>query len=284
MTYDVNPFWPPILSAEAAGIPRRADGGNMTAAERTTAGSPTPPPWARRPANLANAVTAELVERIVSGVHPSGSSLPPEPALCETFSVSRTVVREAVKMLQQKGLVQVRQGSGTTVTPPLMWNMLDQHVLAASIAEDDGLAVLDDLVVTRRLLESDMAHVAARVATDDVVAGLCEIVDRMDRLVDDHLAYADQDRAFHDLIMRTSGNRIARAVVRALESQVINTARYMGQPQRNLCVASNQGHRRIYERIAAHDHQGAAEAMFTHITEAWLVRRAGPANPVRLDR
>jgi DNA-binding FadR family transcriptional regulator len=256
----------------------------MTAADQSTAGASTPPPWARRPANLANAVTAELVERIVRGVHPSNSPLPPEPALCETFSVSRSVVREAVKMLQQKGLVQVRQGSGTTVTPRSMWNMLDELVLAASVAEDEGLDVLDDLVITRRLLESDMANVAARTATDDIVEELRTIVDRMDELVDEHLAYEHQDRTFHDLIMRTSGNRIARAVVRALESQVIHTARYMGDPERDLCVASNRGHRRIFERIAAHDPNGAAEAMFAHITEAWLARRDGPSGLTRLER
>jgi DNA-binding GntR family transcriptional regulator len=49
-------------------------------------------------------------------------------------------------------------------------------------------------------------------------------------------------------------------------------------------VASNRGHRHIYERIAAHDPDGAAEAMFTHITEAWVVRRSGPDEPTRLRR
>lgn len=256
----------------------------MTASQQSTASASPPPAWAQRPANLASAVAAELVERIVRGVHPPGAPLPPEPALCEAFSVSRTVVREAVKMLQEKGLVQVRQGAGTTVTAPTMWNMLDELVLAASIAEDQGLGILDDLVVTRRLLEADMANVAARVATPEVVERLRELVDRMDTLVDDHVTYAVHDRAFHDVIMQASGNRIARAVVRALESQVVNTARYMGRPKRALCVASNRGHRRIYEHIAAHDPDGAAEAVFTHITEAWLVRRAEPGDPVRLQR
>ncbi|HST82200.1 MAG TPA: FadR/GntR family transcriptional regulator [Kineosporiaceae bacterium] len=256
----------------------------MTATEQPAGSASTPPPWARRPANLASAVTAELVQRIVRGVHPVNSPLPPEPALCESFSVSRTVVREAVKMLQQNGLVQVRQGSGTTVTPQSMWNMLDERVLAASIAEDEGLDILDDLVVTRRVLESDMANVAARTASADDVDGLHAIVNRMDELVDDHLAYEHEDRAFHDLIMRTSGNRIARGVVRALESQVIHSARYMGHSERSLCVASNQGHRRIYERIAAHDPDGAAEAMFNHITDAWLARRDGPGGLTRLER
>ncbi|GGM27620.1 MULTISPECIES: FadR/GntR family transcriptional regulator [Micromonospora] len=242
------------------------------------------PTWSRRPTNLARAVTAELVERIVAGVHPSGTPLPPEPALCRTFSVSRTVVREAVKILQEKGLVQVRQGAGTMVTPSAMWDMLDELVLAATIAKDDSLAILDDLVVTRRLLESDMANVAARLADAETVDRLGTMVERMDELLDDHVTYHEHDRAFHDTVMQASGNRIARGVVRALESQVVNTVRYMGRTEPALCAASNRGHRLIYERIAAHDPEGAAQAMFTHITEAWLVRRGGSADPVRLRR
>ncbi|GAA1519147.1 FadR/GntR family transcriptional regulator [Sphaerisporangium rubeum] len=251
----------------------------MTAPQETPRSVPATPAWVRRPATLAKAVTAELVERIVGGVYPPGTPLPAEPALCEAFSVSRTVVREAVKILQEKGLVQVRQGAGTMVTSPTMWDMLDELVLAASIAEDESLAILDDLVVTRRALECDMAYVAARVADTDTVERLRTLVDRMDELVDDHVAYAPYDRAFHDTIMQASGNRIGRGVVRALESQVLNTARYMGNPEREMCVASNQGHRRIYERVAAHDPGGAADAMFAHITDAWLVRRNGPGDP-----
>jgi DNA-binding FadR family transcriptional regulator len=129
-----------------------------------------------------------------------------------------------------------------------------------------------------------MAHVAAREADEETLEHLGHLVDTMDTLVDDPAAYAVQDRAFHDTIMRTSGNSIARAVVRALESQVVNTARYMGEVRRDLCVASNRGHRNIYLRIAAHDPDGAAAAMFTHITEAWLVRRGGSGEPNRLQR
>ncbi|GAA3274074.1 MULTISPECIES: FadR/GntR family transcriptional regulator [Dactylosporangium] len=243
-----------------------------------------PPSWVQRPANLAQAVTAELVQRIVRGVHPPGTPLPPEPALCETFAVSRTVIREAVKVLQEKGLVQVRQGSGTVVTAPSKWNMLDELVLGASVAEDESLAILDDLVVTRRLLESDMANVAARLADEPTVERLRATVARMDELVDDHVAYEEQDRVFHDAIMEASGNRIARAVVKALVSQVLHTARYVGRTDRSLCIASNLGHRRIYERIAAGDPDGAAAAMFDHITDAWLVRRGGPSDAARLQR
>ncbi|MEU0537442.1 FadR/GntR family transcriptional regulator [Amycolatopsis tolypomycina] len=252
----------------------------MTASDR----QPAVPDWVRRPANLGSAVTAELVDRIVRGVHPPGTSLPSEPALCESFSVSRTVVREAVKLLQAKGLVQVRQGAGTVVNPASMWNMLDELVLAAVIAEDETVAVLDDLVVTRRLLESDMAMVAARTAGPEVVARLGELVDRMDELVGEPVAYRELDLAFHDTIMQVSGNRLARGVVRALENQVVNTARYVGPSERALCVASNKGHRRVYERIAAGDPEGAAKAMYDHITEAWLARRPASGDLTRLER
>jgi len=245
---------------------------------------PARPTWTRRPASLAKAVTAELVQRIVRGDYPSGSALPAEHALCDAFSVSRTVVREAVKVLQEKGLVQIRQGSGTQVLPAASWNMLDELVLAATIDEDESLGVLDDLVVTRRLLESDMAHVAARAADGAALDRMRELVDRMDELVDEPESYHEHDRAFHDTVMRASGNRIARAVVRSLESQVINTARYMGRTERSLCEASNRGHRRVFECIAARDPEGAAAAMFAHITEAWLVRRAAAGDPDRLER
>jgi DNA-binding FadR family transcriptional regulator len=242
------------------------------------------PGWTRRPANLATAVTAELVQRVVRGTYAPGTALPPEPVLCETFSVSRTVIREAVKVLQEKGLVRVRQGAGTTVTPMAQWNMLDELVLAAAVAEDESLAILDDLVVTRRLLESDMAQVAARTAGQDTLDRLRALVDRMDELVGDTATYEEHDRLFHDTIMQASGNRIARGVVRSLESQVLGNAGYHGRSGRDMCTASNQGHRRIFERIAAHDGAGAAQAMFTHITEAWLVRRGEAGDPGRLKR
>jgi len=247
-------------------------------------GGPASPEWTRRPASLAAAVTSELAQRIVRRGYPAGVALPPEPVLCETFGVSRTVIREAVKVLQEKGLVQVRQGSGTRVNPPARWKVLDELVLGAAIAGDESLALLDDLVVTRRLLESDMAQVAARTAGPDTVERLRALVDRMDELVGDTTAYEDHDRLFHDAIMQASGNRIARGVVRSLQGQAITTPGYLGRSDRELCQASNLGHRRVYERIAARDGEGAREAMFAHITEAWLVRRGDAGDPSRLVR
>ena len=132
-----------------------------------------------------------------------------------------------------------------------------------------------------------MANVAARMAGQDTIDRLGALVDRMDELVDDHVTYEEHDRAFHDTVMQASGNRIARGVVKSLESQVIHTARYVGRTERALCVASNLGHRRIYERIAAHDPDGAADddVRAHHRRLAGPPRRAGrrpAAAPVAL--
>jgi DNA-binding FadR family transcriptional regulator len=110
------------------------------------------------------------------------------------------------------------------------------------------------------------------------------LVELMNEVVEDPDAFHQHDAAFHDVIMQASGNRIARAVVRSLQNQVVNIDRYIGKTERALRQASNRGHRHIYECIAAHDSAGAAEAMFAHITDAWLVRRSGSADPERLRR
>jgi DNA-binding FadR family transcriptional regulator len=126
-----------------------------------------------------------------------------------------------------------------------------------------------------------MASVAARVADQETVDRLRALVDRMDDLVDDQVTYEEHDQAFHDTVMRTSANRIARSVVQSLQTRVAHVAHYVDRTERALYVASNLGHRRIYEHIAAHDPGGAAEAMFAHITDAWLARSGGPDGRLR---
>ena len=92
------------------------------------------------------------------------------------------------------------------------------------------------------------------------------------------------DITFHDLIMRTSRNRIARAVVRSLEGHVLGSPQYMGRPKRALRVESNAGHERVMNAIGNRDPEGARAAMFAHITDAWLVRRGSDDNAERLRR
>ena len=140
---------------------------------------------AGRPARLSVVVVNVLVDGIVSGRYPSGSLLPPEPVLCQSFDVSRSVVREALKALEEKGLARARQGHGTTITPPDEWNLLDPVVLEATIRADETMQILDDLVDVRVALESDMARTAAHSMSDADLSELGTLLERAGSVIQD---------------------------------------------------------------------------------------------------
>ena len=234
------------------------------------------PAWPKRPARLGAAVVEVLLDRIVSGELEPGALLPNEPGLCEAFSVSRTVIREAVKILEQKGLVHVKQGQGTRVAVPDEWNLLDPMVLEASVRHDKDLRLLDDLVDVRRVLETQMARQAAAKATASDQAELRRLLDQLAVQVITPEVHVLTDLEFHDAIMRASGNRLGQAIVRTIHSEARASDRYTGYPQRSDCEAANVGHRRIYECILAGDSEGAGEAMSEHILSSWLARRRAP--------
>jgi DNA-binding FadR family transcriptional regulator len=230
-------------------------------------------PWPRRPARLAHAVVESLTDSIVSGAIPSGSTLPVEPELCETFGVSRITIREAVKSLEAKGLVRARQGSGTTVTPSEEWNLLDPVVLAATVQHDDELFVLDQLVGVRSVLEAQMAAQAAELATDDDLREIERLLGRLDEEIATPARFIETDVLFHDRIMQASRNRLGRSIVRTVHTQARSTFLYTGTPDGHACEQANTEHRRIAERLLARDPQGAAQAMTAHIEAAWHRRR-----------
>ncbi|MGH3166951.1 MAG: FadR/GntR family transcriptional regulator [Trebonia sp.] len=245
-------------------------------ASRSPDGFAAPSTWPKRPARLGAAVVDVLVDRIVSGELEPGALLPTEPRLCEVFGMSRTVIREAIKILEQKGLLRAKQGQGTHVAMPDEWNLLDPMVLEASVRHDKDLHMLDNLVEVRRVLESEMAREAAVNATAEDREEMRRLLGRLaaDEATPERHMLTDVE--FHDAIMRASRNRLGRAIVRTAHSEARMSDRYNGYPERADCEASDTGHAQIYDRIAAGDPDGAAAAMSEHITGSWLARRREP--------
>jgi DNA-binding FadR family transcriptional regulator len=241
----------------------------MSVADR----DPGAQPWPRRPRRLATAVVAELVDRIVGGRIPEGAALPPEPVLCETFGVSRTVVREAVKSLEGMSLVSVQQGQGTRVRPFAEWQLLDPVVLAATVRHDAESSILDDLVDVRRALEAQMAAQAATRATPADLLAIGAAMARLEAEVDEPARYLQADLEFHDAVMAASGNRLGRATVRTITAEAFRSLRYIGDPTPQDCRRSNEAHRAVLERLRAGDAEGAGAAMNQHILGAWHRRR-----------
>jgi DNA-binding FadR family transcriptional regulator len=222
---------------------------------------------------LALAVLDDLVEKVVGGQFAPGSTFPSELELCELYGVSRTVIRESMRSLEEKGLADIRQGQGTTVAPFDRWNLLDPVVLDAAILNDESLATLDDLVAVREALESQMAGDAATRITPDELDELKAILDKLAGEMDNPGEFVKDDVLFHDVIMRASRNALAKSVVSSVHLHARASNRYTGLALPDELLATQEGHQRIYDRLAAHDVEGARTAMHDHILGAWRQRR-----------
>jgi GntR family galactonate operon transcriptional repressor len=225
------------------------------------------------PARLGVAVVADLVAAIVTGILAPGEVLPPEGELSQQFGVSRTVIRESVKRIEEKGLVVVAQGRGTTVNPPSAWNVLDPVVLSAMVDHDDSLGVLDELSVVRGSLEASMARAAASRQTPERSAALRAAFDETLHRIDDFEAYNEADADFHYLIMEQSGNRLAANITRILFARARESARFIGTPGPEAMRVTLDEHRAILDAIVAGDGEAAAQATRDHIAKAWARRR-----------
>jgi|SRR5579872_705672 len=233
-----------------------------------------PTTWlASRPPRLSVVVVTVLVDRIMSGEYPPGSLLPPEPALCVSFDVSRSVIREAVKALEEKGLARARQGHGTTITSPDEWNLLDPVVLDAAVRHDDTMGILDNVVEARVALESRMAREAAKRMTAADLEELALLLRQLEAEIKAPERYHETDTRFHDLIHRCSGNRLARSIIRSIHPFARASTRYSPPMDEEDIRQSQLQHSAIYECLAARDAEGAAAAMEEHITSSWIVRK-----------
>ncbi len=229
------------------------------------------PPW--RPARFASFVVEELADAIVSGAIAEGEVLPTEPALCEQFGFSRTVVREGLKMLEERGLVRVEQGRGTTVQPRSTWNLLDPVVLRLALAHDHDMSLLDDLMAVRVVLEREMAKAAAGRLTEDELGALAENLEQMAGAYDDYERFRAFDLAFHAVVMKASGNEVGLTIVRAIHRHGGITPLLAAGASRESLEQTAREHRAIYEALAAGDGVLAGDRIASHIEAAWAERK-----------
>jgi len=228
---------------------------------------------------LGVAVVAELVEIIVTGQLKEGDLLPPEGPLSEHFGVSRTVLRESVKRLEEKGLVIVSQGRGTQVQAPGYWNMLDPVVLSALIDNDQSLGVLDELTVVRASLESAMAGAVAQSHTADGLRRLENALTAMRESESETDSFRQADVVFHYALMEISGNRLAENIAKHLYKRAVDSSRYQGINPPDAVALTLVEHAAIVDAIARGDAPGAEQAMHDHIHVSWERRRLPDHSP-----
>jgi GntR family galactonate operon transcriptional repressor len=206
---------------------------------------------------------------IVGGQFLPGAILPTEPELGEQYQVSRTSVREAMRVLAAKGLVEIRQKVGTRVQDREHWNIFDSDILRWHNDEGKGNAVMRDLIELRQVLEPAAAKLAAGRATIADHGKLLAAINAMENSIESSEKYAEADVEFHlavyssshNSLMRQFGNVVAEFLIRAftLQQRVIKDSRAL--------IDDVQLHREVYEAINRGEGEAAAHAMLTVVLE-----------------
>lgn len=231
--------------------------------------------------NLCGQVVDDLGRRIVRGDVLPGSVLPQETALCQEMGVSRTVVREAVKVLAAKGLVESRPKRGTVVRPSLAWNCLDPEVLQWQTETDPDGRQIVYLTELRHAVEPVAAAMAASRASKEEIDRIDEACRAMDESVDSVDAFLAADLRFHVLVLQASGNPFFAPVANVVSSVLLSSLRVTNRkPADN--ATSVPVHQRVVKAIRARQPARAEAAMRALLQDATQrIRRNLKPGPAR---
>ena len=176
-------------------------------------------------------VVEELGHRIIGGTYQPGDTLPNEDALCREFDVSRGVLREATKVLIQKGLIRLRPKVGTQVQSRKHWNLFDADVLIWKLEMGDKFEFLKNVSEVRRILESEAAKFAAERAGEEDILEIQSCYEDMEEALRsetkyDYEQYLEIDMTFHSAILEACHNELLAQIGYTMR-QAVHTARQM---------------------------------------------------------
>jgi GntR family transcriptional regulator, transcriptional repressor for pyruvate dehydrogenase complex len=226
-----------------------------------------------RTSRLYEQIVQQIEESVLNGTLKPGDQLPAERELAQRLGVSRTAVREAVKALREKGLVEAYSGRGTFVTDGTSQAARQSFDLMVKIGQQEGAPHLAEL---RLILEPGIAALAAVRAKEDDLIALREAVAVMDRAAqDDPEAYIEADLDFHLALAETVANplilSLIDSIVGLLREQRIRIFNVEGGPQRGQIH-----HKRILEAMERRDAEMARTSMRAHLEQ---VREDSKASP-----
>ncbi|WP_432573357.1 FadR/GntR family transcriptional regulator [Kineococcus sp. SYSU DK005] len=216
---------------------------------------------------LHTGVLDALGGEIAAGALPAGSVLGLEP-LAERFGVSRTVVREAVRVLESLGFVETRRRVGVTVQARERWNVLDPRVVRWRLGGAGRAEQWRSLTALRAGVEPVAAAAAARRARPEQARRLLELAEEMERLgaAGDLAAFGEADVAFHELVLRASGNEMLAALSGMVAEVLRGRTEHLLMPEHPE-PAARALHARVARAVAARDSAAAESAMRAIVAE-----------------
>lgn len=211
-------------------------------------------------------VVEQLGFLIASGEFKAGDVLPNADELSGRLGVGRSVLREGLKVLSGKGMIEARPKTGTRVRPRSDWNHLDPDLLAwryASPSLDDVASIFD----LRRAIEPMAAALCARKATPEQIARIDAILREMEATADDSERFAGPDLSFHQALLRFTGNELIASLASVVEMALLisfqlSDDNYAGQRH------SLPLHRAVLQRVEARDEEGARLAVIALLNDA----------------
>jgi len=219
---------------------------------------------APREATLAEYVAAQLERLIVQQHLEAGDRLPAERELAERFGVSRTVVREAVRTVASKGLLEVRAGSGTIVRKPSSDTVAASMALVLSM---NGQVTPAKVVEVRRILEVEIAGLAAERRSEEDLQRLESILFTAAERLDDPGTFIETDVAFHGAMAQATQNDLFGILLASI-ANIMTEVRIVGLAVEGTPARALRYHRDIYRAVERADRELARKAMDLHMDEA----------------
>jgi GntR family galactonate operon transcriptional repressor len=209
---------------------------------------------------LHGAVVHDIGLRIVQGEIEAGGALPTEDELSGELVVSRTVLREAIKVLAAKGLVESRPKTGTRVRPRAEWNLIDPDVLAWQLEAGPDRRFLEDTLELRRLIEPAAARLAAQRASEGEIAVLEAACGEMLQVGEDLDEWIEPDLRFHAVLLRASHNELLEHLTSMVGAVLRTLFTFSSRPPGTFIRAAPM-HVAIVEALRLRDPAAAETAM-----------------------
>lgn len=213
-------------------------------------------------AKVYEEIVAKIKDMVEKGRFKSGDQLPVERELAEVFRVSRSSVREALRSLESQGFIESRQGDGTYIASQPVESLVRPLASVIFTEKDDQM----ELFEMRRMIEPDLAYLAAERATEEEIAMMEKVLALQEEQIDRGDFSTDVDRNFHYIMARAAKNkvilRITDNIMDLLAESREQNLQVEGRPQKSILR-----HREVLEAIRARDPGRAEKCMLEHLMD-----------------
>ncbi len=217
---------------------------------------------------VAEEIVHQLRGLILRGHYATGDKLPPERKLAEELGVNRASLREAIKSLEQMGLVKTRQGDGTRVLDFMQTAGMElvSHLVVGSGDGIPSLDVLDDVLEFRRIFARDVARLAAQKGKPADIERLEQVALRADDPALTHEELLKIDFEFYLELTRAANNRVFQLLINTIRAAVLSHAQFFAQISEQP-AAIRKHHREVIKAVRERDADKAAQAVDQYLSK-----------------